>query len=613
MLQIIKEIETIFTAAFAQLGLQHFAVNVTPATRTQFGDYQVNGVLAAAKACQAAPRPLAQQVLQAAQLPTELVGKAEIAGPGFINLWLNDQRLLRELNQLAQRQFNPFMPLHDTNGHLDAHPYTVVIDYSSPNLAKEMHVGHLRSTIIGDALVRLHQFVGHRVIKRNHVGDWGTQFGMLLAYMVEQQLLDQPTSDHAITDPNHHQHASCKLTMALSDLEAFYRQAKLRFDQDATFRETAHRMVVKLQHKEPAVYQLWQQFVAISMQHCQEIYRRLGVLLEPQDAVGESYYNEMLPAVVQDLVDAQIAVDDDGAKCIFFAPGELPLEDSGSSTPFIIQKRDGAYLYATTDLAAAYDRIDQLQADRLLYVIDARQSLHMQQLIATLRRRGKLNAKVIAEHIPFGVMLGEDGRPFKTRDGGVVHLAELLNEAERRAKQQLQLRHADWSSEKIDQIGASLAVAAIKYADLSKNRLSDYKFSFDQMLSWEGNTAPYLLYAYVRAKSIERKLQVDQSGTSPIAPQLDPTITPHPAERELIKNLLQWDGVLQQTIDHSLPHLLCTQLYQLASLFMRFYEQCPISNAASAVQCYRLSLIVLVATNLKLGLQLLGIEVIDEM
>ncbi len=580
ILGVVSRIEAIFEAAFAGLGLQNFPIRLEESVRPEFGDYQINGVLAAARALGRAPRELAMRLVEMVGVTSELA-KVEVAGPGFINLWISNQWLLEELNR-------------DNFAAYNKNDRVVVIDYSSPNLAKEMHVGHLRSTIIGDALVRIHQFMGDTVIKRNHIGDWGTQFGMLLAYMAEHKLSGE------------------QLNLALSDLERFYRQAKLRFDQDEQFRDLAHQMVVQLQRKEPTVYELWQSFVKISMQHCQRIYHRLHVLLRPEDAVGESWYNDMLPSVVQDLLQAGIAVDDQGAKCVFFSPGELPQD---SEAPFIIQKGDGAYLYATTDLAAAYDRIDHLRADELLYVIDARQSLHMQQLFATLKRRGKLNGGIRAEHVAFGVMLGEDGRPFRTRDGGTVHLASLLDEAQRRAEEQLRLRHSDWDDRQIESVGKVLAIAAIKYADLAKNRISDYKFSFEQMLAWEGNTAPYLLYAYVRARSVIRKLQLEDKTdmNHRVNGLLNVDSINDDTERVLVKLLLKWDAVLQQAADSSCPHLICSYLYQMATAFMRFYEHCPVQQAVTTIRSSRLVLVNKVASYLRQGLELLGIAVVEQM
>lgn len=579
-LSIKGQLTYIVEEAFKRIGLDNFPVNLGEATRPEFGDFQANGVLAAAKSLKRNPRELANEVVAAMQLPTDLV-TIEIAGPGFLNFILSDAYLIKEFNAAN----------YEAKASADSKDYKVVIDYSSPNLAKEMHVGHLRSTIIGDALARMHLYVGHTLIKRNHVGDWGTQFGMLLAFMETKGLTE----------------GGGRLNLALSDLESFYRQAKTCFDEDAAFADRAHQLVVKLQHKDPGTFKLWQIFVKISLTHCQEIYDRLNVLLKPSDVYGESYYNDMLDGVVEDLVSHDIAVDDNGAKCVFFSDGELGDKFQEKVPPLIIQKRDGGYLYATTDLAAAYDRIDNLKAREMLYVIDARQGLYLQQMFTVLKRRGKLTNKIKIEHVAFGVMLGEDGRPFKTRTGGTVHLASLLDEAQLRVTEQLKARHQDWSAQEIAASAEKIAIAAVKYADLAKNRQSDYQFSFDQMLALEGNTAPYLLYAYVRAVNILNKAQ---GG----AKLLELRAIDSLIERDLIKLLLKWDEQLQQAIDNSCPHFICNYLFQVATAFMRFYEQCPILREAdSALVSGRLAIVKKVSENLKQGLALLGIETIEKM
>lgn len=579
-LTIKKQLNSIVESAFSKAGLDGFATNLSEATREEFGDFQANGVLAAAKSLKLNPRELAVKVVAALELPKDMATVA-IAGPGFLNFTLLDSYLAKAVNAA---DFESKAPLDKD--------YKVVIDYSSPNLAKEMHVGHLRSTIIGDALARMHLYAGHTLIKRNHVGDWGTQFGMLLAFMEAKGLTEG--SEH--------------LSLALSDLESFYRQAKARFDEDEAFADRAHQLVVKLQGGDPKILKLWQTFVKISLTHCQEIYERLHVLLTPSDVYGESYYNVMLPQVVEDLVSHGIAVDDNGAKCVFFAKGELGDKVQEDVPPLIIQKRDGGYLYATTDLAAAYDRIDNLKARHLLYVIDARQSLYLQQVFRVLRRRGKLTDATKIEHVAFGVMLGEDGRPFKTRTGGTVSLASLLDEARHRALQQLTERHNDWSNEQLETTAEKIAIAAVKYADLAKNRQSDYQFSFDQMLAWEGNTAPYLLYAYVRAINILGRANEQVSSVSEFSE------ISTPIERNLVKILLKWDEQLFQALSNSCPHFICNYLYQVATVFMRFYEQCPIlKEADNRVAANRLMLVKKVSENLRCGLGLLGISVIDKM
>ncbi len=522
-----------------------------------YGDYQINGVMAIAKKTRQNAQILAKKIAE--NLPQNIVQEAKVAGPGFINLRLNDQFLINQLNECLQ---------------VPAQKLKVVIDYSSPNLAKEMHVGHLRSTIIGDALVRIHQFLGNAVIKRNHVGDWGTQFGMLLAYMSTL--------------------SAEQITLELKDLESFYRAAKIRFDQDEQFVALAHHYVHLLQHKEPKIYALWEKFIQISIEHCQKIYRRLRVKLEEKDIWGESAYNDQLPIIVDQLLKQQIAVINEQAVCVFFEE-ETGLAKNG---PFIIRKQDGSYLYATTDLAAAYDRIDNLKADLILYVIDARQSLHMQQLFCTLAKAGKLQ-RTVCQHVAFGMMLGEDGKPFKTRNGGTVKLDRLLDEAEKRALTLLEARHCQVDN--LKELAEKLGIAAVKYADLAKNRLSNYQFDFDQMLAFEGNTANYLLYALVRIKSLLRK--TDQPTISVANIQIT-----NDYERHLVLKLLLFRETVQQAAKEACPHLICSYLYELAGIFMRFYEHCNILSDNS-----RLALTHTTEKVLSIGLSLLGIPLVEQM
>ncbi len=540
---------------FTNLGLEGDPI-IKP-SEPIYGDYQVNGVIAIAKKNKRDPLELAQKVID--QLPKTVFKETGIAGPGFINLRLNEKFLASNLPKFLE---------------IKPQKLITVIDYSSPNLAKEMHVGHLRSTIIGDSLVKIHRFLGNKVIKRNHVGDWGTQFGMLLAYMSTM--------------------SSEEIAVELKDLENFYRQAKIRFDNDPEFAKSAHHYVNLLQQKTEKIYDLWRKFIKISIEHCQEIYRRLEVELEENDIWGESRYNDQLPTIVDELLNKQIAVINNGAICVFFEPKELPSD----STPFIIRKQDGSYLYATTDLAAAYDRIDNLKADLILYVIDARQSLHMQQLFCTLRKANKLN-HTKCEHIAFGVMLGQDGKPFKTRSGGTIKLNELLDEAEKRALSLLKERNC--TVDDLTNLAKKLGIAAIKYADLAKNRLSNYQFDFDKMLAFEGNTANYLLYALVRIKSLLRKVNNKQ----PVENRLSIT---NEYERNLVLKLITFRETIEKAAKESSPHLICNYLYNLANEFMRFYENCNIISVNT-----RIYLTKIVEKILSTGLSLLGIPLIEQM
>lgn len=550
---------------------------VTRSNRPEFGDFQANGAMAAAKQLKTNPRALAGAIVE--QLQQQLQGqvdKLELAGPGFINITLNAAFIG---DQLAAEPTPSPRPAE-----------TVVVDYSAPNLAKQMHVGHLRSTIIGDAIARVLTHLGDTVIRQNHVGDWGTQFGMLIAEL-EEQLSSGEQAE-----------------LALADLEQFYQAAKLHFDADATFADKARAYVVKLQSGDSHCRALWQQFIAISIAHNVSLYRQLGVLLTEHDTMAESAYNDQLADVVATLMESGIAVEDDGAKVVFI--DELA-DKNGNPSPMIIEKRGGGYLYATTDLAAARYRAQVLRADRALYFIDARQSLHMKQVFATARRAEFVPATMQLQHLAFGTMMGADGKPFKTRSGGTVKLADLLNEAIERATVLVaeKNRDSDISPAELSEIARKVGIGAVKYADLSKTRTNDYIFDWDSMLSFEGNTAPYLQYAYTRIVSIFRRAEIElNSFHAAIAVEL-------PQERALALHLLGFEDLLAQVAKECYPHLLCSYLYELASLFMSFYEAAPMlkESVAPAVKASRLALAKRSADTLALGLELLGIETMQRM
>jgi len=542
------------------------------------GDLSSNLAMVLAKPARLNPRQLAAALIE--QLPpSELVARVEIAGPGFINFFLNTDWLAGRIEQALE---DPRLGVP-----LSAAVQTVVVDYSSPNLAKEMHVGHLRSTIIGDAVAKTLEFLGHRVIRQNHVGDWGTQFGMLLAHMEELRQLGG------------------EIRMELSDLENFYRAAKARFDASEAFADRARQLVVALQSGDDYCLTLWREFLDISLSHCQEIYARLNVGLTREDVVGESAYNNDLPQVVADLKAAGLLTEDQGAQCVFLdefkGQNDEPL-------PMIVQKKDGGYLYATTDLAAIRHRSRNLKADRVLYFVDHRQALHFQQLFAVASKAHFGGPGTNFEHMPFGTVMGEDGRPFKTRSGSVAKLSALLDEAESRAYELVKAKNAEMSEEELRHIGRVVGIAAVKYADLSKNRTSDYVFSFDQMLNFEGNTAPYLLYATTRVASIFRRGEIDEwTLTGPIL--LDEEI-----EKDLASKLTQFGEVVQKVAERGCPHLLCGYLYDLSGVFSGFYQRCPVLNAEEAgIKQSRLRLSLLTARVLKQGLSLLGIETLERM
>ncbi len=551
--------------------------HVIHATRPQFGDYQANGVMAIAKQLGRNPRELATEVVDALDAG-DLLRHVEVAGPGFINLFLAE-RMIAE--RAARTLADPSRLLAPA-----AEPGTIVVDYSSPNLAKEMHVGHLRGTIIGDCLVRVLEALGHRVIRQNHVGDWGTQFGMLIAQLesVEQQ---------------------GKARSELADLEHFYRQAKQRFDTDPGFADTAREYVVRLQQGDPACQQMWQRFIDESLRHCEAVYESLGVLLTRDDLRPESFYNSDLPEIV-DILDKQgLLTESEGAKCVFL---DAFTGKDGNPLPVIVQKRDGGYLYATTDLAALRFRSNQLGADRILYVVDARQSLHFQQVFAVARRAGLVPADCSLEHIAYGTMMGEDGKPFKTRSGDTAKLQQLLDEAASRAYELVCEKNTALDEDEKRDVARTVGVASVKYNDLAKNRNSDYVFDWHSMLSFEGNTAPYLLYAYARIRSILRKHGEDAPLDSA------PIELEHAAERALALKILQLSEVVQQVGVDALPNGLCQYLYELASHFMQFYENCPILQAETAERRdSRLALARLTAMTLHRGLGLLGIEPLERM
>ncbi len=543
----------------------------------QHGDYQANGAMAAAKAMKSNPRELAAQILEHLDL-AGIADHTEIAGPGFINIKLSPQWLAGQVTQLGQ---DPHRGVEQT-----AAPQTIVIDYSAPNLAKEMHVGHLRSSIMGDALARILDAQGHRVIRQNHVGDWGTQFGMLITHLQDQVALEG--------------------AVKLADLETFYRESKIRFDQDEAFAVRARNNVVKLQAGDPDALQMWKQFIDISVAHSEEIYAKLNVTLKHSDIHAESAYNDALPGVIQTLQDKGLAVENQGAQVVFL---DEMTDKEGNPLAMIVQKSDGGYLYATTDLAAVDYRCHQLQADRILYFIDARQSLHMKQVFAVSRKAGYASEHCSLEHHAFGTMMGEDGKPFKTRSGGTVKLSALLDEAVVRAAQLLQDKDSDLSATEQADAARKIGIGAVKYADLAKTRTNDYIFSWDSMLSFEGNTAPYLQYAYTRIQSIFRK-----AGLSPAALPGQIAII-EDQEKALALKLLQFSETVEQVAREAYPHQLCSYLYELASLYMKFYEACPIlrSDIDPEVRNSRLQLSRVTAQTLDSGLGLLGIEVMERM
>ncbi|EDK6684354.1 arginine--tRNA ligase [Salmonella enterica] len=550
---------------------------VRQSAKVQFGDYQANGMMAVAKKLGMAPRQLAEQVLPHLDL-SGIASKVEIAGPGFINIFLEPAFLAEQVQQaLTSDRLGVSQPTRQT----------IVVDYSAPNVAKEMHVGHLRSTIIGDAAVRTLEFLGHHVIRANHVGDWGTQFGMLIAWLEKQQ--QENAGD-----------------MALADLEGFYRDAKKHYDEDEAFAERARNYVVKLQSGDTYFREMWRKLVDITMTQNQITYDRLNVTLTRDDVMGESLYNPMLPGIVADLKAKGLAVESEGATVVFLDEFK---NKEGDPMGVIIQKKDGGYLYTTTDIACAKYRYETLHADRVLYYIDSRQHQHLMQAWTIVRKAGYVPDSVPLEHHMFGMMLGKDGKPFKTRAGGTVKLADLLDEALERARRLVAEKNPDMPADELEKLANAVGIGAVKYADLSKNRTTDYIFDWDNMLAFEGNTAPYMQYAYTRVLSVFRKADIDEQALASA-----PVIISEDREAQLAARLLQFEETLTVVAREGTPHVMCAYLYDVAGLFSGFYEHCPILSAENdAVRNSRLKLAQLTAKTLKLGLDTLGIETVERM
>lgn len=566
-----------FSEALEKMGVENAPIPVSRSARPEFGEYQFNGAMALAKQLRQKPRDIAEKIVEIVKLD-DVASKLEVAGPGFINVHLNNEWLANQCE----------LALHDPRiGVAKSPAQTVVVDYSSPNLAKEMHVGHLRTTIIGDAVVKVLEFLGNKVIRQNHMGDWGTQFGMLLAHLSDK--LEQEVAE-----------------TALSDLEDFYREAKVRFDDEEGFADRAREYVVRLQGGDEKCLSLWEKFIDVSIAHSEDVYKKLNVSLTREDIMGESAYNHDLANVISELKSKEIAVEDQGAQVVFIP--ELA-DKEGNPAVYIVQKSGGGYLYATTDLAAMRYRSGTLNADRTLILTDARQALHFKQTEIVGRKAGFMETTQTYEHCPFGMMLGSDGKPFKTRTGGTVKLVELLDEAVERAGKLIAERDNDLSEEELAEVARKVGIGAVKYADLSKNRTTDYMFNWDTMLSFEGNTAPYLQYAYTRVKSLFRKAGV-AIETMPV----DINIV-EKQEHALSVLLLQFEEVVGLVSRDATPHVLCTYLYELASAFMSFYEACPMlkDGIELKVRDSRLALSALVASTLSQGLNLLGIETLEKM
>jgi len=556
---------------------------VDQATNSQFGDFQSNLAMTLSKQLKQQPRLIAEQIVKNLD-ENELFEKPSIAGPGFINFRLQKSFLESQLNEMKS---DPYAGIARP-----VHVKKVIVDMSSPNIAKEMHVGHLRSTIIGESIARTYKFLGHDVLKINHVGDWGTQFGMLISELKERF----PT---ALTQSE---------ALDLGDLVAFYKQAKKHFDEDDDFKTRARETVVTLQAGDPDTIKAWKLLCAQSRKSFEEIYAILGV--ENLQERGESYYNDMLADTVKALVDKGLAVESEGAKCVFL---DGYLTEDGKPMPVIVQKKDGGYNYSATDLATVQHRVGHDHAEEIIYVVDAGQALHFEMMLKVAEKAGWIPDYLRAKHVPFGVVLGEDGKKLKTRSGETVRLKDLLEEAVVHARKDLENRLAERSRTESDawkdDVSRKVGIAAVKYADLSLNRMTNYVFSYDKMLSLQGNTAPYMMYAYVRVKGIGREGGIDLDTLE----QSAKIILNEPAEIELAKQLLKLDETLDAVVRDFLPNRVCEYLFELSQKFNQFYEACPVLGAEEPVRSSRLLLCDLVARTIKIGLGLLGIDTVERM
>ena len=564
-------------SARLQTGFDAFEPGADPVLRvSDHADYQANGALPLAKRLGRNPRELAAEIVERSELAD--LAAVELAGPGFINLMLHDDAIAHQAISIAR---SPTLGLRAASA-----PERVVVDYSAPNVAKEMHVGHLRSTVIGDALVRTLESVGHTVVRENHIGDWGLAFGMLI-----EHLLDLGEA-----------HAAAELSAG--DLTAFYREARVKFDGSDAYKERSRERVVALQSGDPETLRLWHVLVSESTAYFRQVYDVLGVRLQPADIVGESFYNAMLSGVVDDLEAAGLLVESGGALCTF-PPGFLGRE--GEPQPLIVKNRNGGYGYAATDLATVRDRVDRLQATWLVYVIGAPQAQHLQMVWATAAEAGWLRPPARCVHVAFGSILGEDRKIYRSRSGASIRLADLLDEAIARADVAVAERSPEITGDERRAVARAVGIGAVKYADLANDRVKDYVFSWDRMLSFDGNTAPYLQYAHARIRSILRNAESE--------PDAEAMRLGHPQERALALALLGYDAAVWDTIDKLAPHRLCTYLFDLAQTFTAFYDACPVlrGDVEPEARDSRLVLCALTARVLAHGLDLLGITAPERM
>jgi arginyl-tRNA synthetase len=577
------EIESRLCAAINKVVPAEHADSDPQVRRSDRADFQANGLLAVAKKLRVNPRELAGSVVASLDR-TDVLASCEVSGPGFLNITVVDGALLERVERRAA----------DARlGIPRSESATTVIDYSQPNIAKEMHVGHLRSTIIGDALARTLGFLGEDVVRHNHLGDWGTQFGMLIEYLVEQGEDWQHTGDSA--------------EESLSRLNRLYRDSRARFESDPAFADRARNRVVALQAGDPETIARWKDIVAESKIYFNEVYAKLGVLLTDDDAVGESFYNPFLKDATDELERLGVAQVSDGALCVFFDDVVGP---DGERIPLIIRKSGGGFGYAATDLAAIRYRVGTLGAHRILYVVDARQALHFRMVFETARRAGWLNDRVTACHVAFGTVLGSDGKPFKTRAGDTVRLISLLEEAVDRARAVVQEKSRHLDEEALESTARLAGTGAVKYADLATSRAKDYVFDIDRMVSLNGNTGVYLQYAHARTRSILRRAGSDVVD----AARVHTEVALEPAERTLALKLDELQAALQEVATAYEPHRLCGYLFELAQAFTGFFENCPVLKAPTAeIRDNRIMLCRLTGDTLKVGLELLGLAAPDQL
>lgn len=572
----IATISTLLEPVFAELnGGEPADPTVRPSDRA---DAQVNGALPLAKRVGANPRELAQRVVDSGAF-ADVASHVEIAGPGFVNVTFSPGFLAGQLTEVSLDDRLGVPAAADTK--------TVVIDYSAPNVAKEMHVGHLRTTVIGDSLVRTMEFLGHRVIRENHIGDWGTPFGMLIEHLLD---LGEEQAAHRLS---------------LGDLDGFYKEARAKFDGAETFRERARERVVKLQTGDEETRRLWETLVALSTRHFNTVYAQLGVLLTDDDLAGESSYQPLMPEVIDRLRDAGLLERSEGADVVF-PPGFTNRD--GDPLPLIVQKGAGGFNYATSDLACVIDRVERLDADLMLYVIGAPQRQHLEMVFAVAEMAGWLAPPREAVHVAFGNVLGEDRKMLKSRSGEPMKFIELLDEAIERAAVAVAEKNPDLDAADRERVASMIGVGAVKYAELSSDRVKDYVFDWDRMLSFDGNTGPYLQYAHARICSIFRRAEVDRASVRGL-----PILLDEPQERALALRLLAYPSAIDTMLESYSPHKLCTYVYELATDFTAFYEHCPVLKADEPLRSSRLALADLTARVLQHSLGLLGIEAPEQM